>query len=157
MKKDSRVKLPPPKGRRELADLLDCDCEYRDSIAWQPAGGGIETYAVPIRDMDTVDVDGVWGYIVRYTVQITVHRGTPKERTAARVKTPRRGFATEAKAIAYAQAKIDAASEPLAVFDDTAYLGTPEQRARTDRAYRDYALGRGSVEKWEAERAKLPR
>lgn len=151
-------KLPLPNDRRELADLLSRDYGYRDSIEWKEAGDDIWTYAVPIRDMDpTMRINGVWGYIVKYRARVVRDRGTPMERAAYATRIPRRGFANEAKAIDFARRKIDAANEPDVEFDDSAFLGDPEDRKSADSAYRDYALGRGSVEEWEAARLKLPR
>jgi len=99
---------PLPNRYRTIADLLDKEYDYRESIVWEAVTPSVDVYGVPIRDVDpSLDVDGVALFLVRFKVEATRHKGTPKERTYAATKIPRKGFATRAKAVGYALGKIE--------------------------------------------------
>ncbi len=149
---------PLPDRRRTLAELLDREYDYRESITWKSAGDAIETASVPIRVVDPqLNVDGVAMYLVRFRVKVTRNRGKPNERTSRSTRIARRGFATEAKAIGYAMARIDGKRHPEDhSHEDAVYLGSPKDRQAAHKAHVAWLRGLGSLEAWVAARAKLP-
>jgi hypothetical protein len=155
--------------QRQGGKLVDVAKHFHDpwlnNAAWETYKG-VEVSVVYSTEIDASLPEAVAGYALRYKV-VTVRAAKvsganptkgEKTRTATKI------FATRQKAVAYAAAKNEAAEDryqalkagPEADGADEKYLGTIEQRTRTNLAYRKAALAGGGFARWHAERAKLP-